>query len=378
MNSVQLVRGGRDYFDTLDTLIKNAVDTIHLQTYIFDIDETGTRVVDALKEAASRGVKVYLLVDGYASQALPKSFTQEMRDAKIHFRYFEPIFRSKHFYFGRRMHHKMVVVDNRFGLVGGLNISNRYNDLPGQPAWLDFAILVEGVIAKSLCILAWKTWYGFQPIRTTPCEQAEMEFHIPKSEQTIVMMKRNDWVRNKDQISRSYIKMLLEAKDYVIILSSYFMPGKTIRRAIQRASARGVKIKVIVAGKSDIKIAKYGEKWFYDWLLRNKIEVYEEQKKILHGKMAVADDQWLTVGSYNINDLSAFASIELNLDVLSPKVAVKGREMLEAIIAKECVRITTEGNLKKRTYAERLLNWSAYQTIRVLFFIFTFYFRQHH
>src|SRR5687767_13574534 len=110
-NKVKLVRGGREYFDQLLKLIREAKDNIHLQTYIYDDDETGKEVTDALKDAVERGVMVYLIVDGYASQIMSKRFISRMKEAGIHFRFFEPLFKSKYFYFGRRLHHKVVVVD---------------------------------------------------------------------------------------------------------------------------------------------------------------------------------------------------------------------------------------------------------------------------
>ena len=130
-NTVKLVRGGKPYFDCLLTTIESARQSIHLQTYIYDDDETGELVASALKAAVKRNVEVYLLADGYASGSMSRSFINGLREAGIHFRFFDPIFKSKYFYFGRRLHHKVVVVDGSFALVGGVNISNRYNDLPG-------------------------------------------------------------------------------------------------------------------------------------------------------------------------------------------------------------------------------------------------------
>ena len=97
---MRLITGGKEYFELLIHLIGKAVDSIHLQTYIFNEDETGRIVVDALKEACKRNVQVYLLADGYASQALHNKFIKELKEAGIHFRFFEPLFRSRHFYLG--------------------------------------------------------------------------------------------------------------------------------------------------------------------------------------------------------------------------------------------------------------------------------------
>ncbi len=376
-NKVELIRGGKQYFDLLLQLINNATESIHLQTYIYDDDETGIQVANALKSAVKRNVEVYIIVDGYASKVMPQKFIDELRNAGIHFKMFEPLFRSKQFYFGRRMHHKMVVVDTKFAMVGGVNISNRYNDMPGQPAWLDFALYIEGEIARELCVLCWKTWNGFsQGMKITPCEEKEMNYTISPAEACLARMRREDWVRRKNEVSKTYIKMLRNAQSHLTILCSYFLPGRTIRRLLSNASARGVRIKVVTAGPSDVMIAKYAERWLYDWLLRNKIELYEYQKNILHGKIAVCDTEWMTVGSYNINNISAHASIELNLDVKNSEFAKQVETTLGKIISDDCVLISKEHHIHSKNIIKQFVRWFSYQFIRIIFYLFTFYFKQ--
>src|SRR5689334_5690236 len=117
-NKVSLIRGGKSYFDCLLELIANAKESIHMQTYIFSEDNTGKQIADALKEPARRKVDVRLLVDGYASSSLSRDFIGELKEAGAQFRFFEPIFKSRNFYFGRRLHHKVFVADARYALVG--------------------------------------------------------------------------------------------------------------------------------------------------------------------------------------------------------------------------------------------------------------------
>src|SRR5450755_259637 len=133
-NRIKLVRGGKPYFDQILEMINQAREIIQLQVYIYDNDETGEQV--------------YLMADGYASQGLSKIFVRETEEAGIHFRFFEPLFRSRKSYFGRRLHHKVIITDNRYGMVGGVNISNHYNDRPDQQGWLDFALYMEGEVVK--------------------------------------------------------------------------------------------------------------------------------------------------------------------------------------------------------------------------------------
>lgn len=376
-NQVELVAGGKKYFDLLLSLIQNAKKSIHFQTYIYANDETGVLVANALKSAALRGVQVYLLVDGYASKNLTSSFTKQLQTAGINFRFFEPIFKSSHFYFGRRLHHKVIVIDEKYGLVGGLNVANHYNDMPKNPSWLDFAVLVEGEIVQQLCSLCWKTWNGFTANTTLfECEKDSNVQQFSAEKQVNIKMIRNDWVRGKNEISKSYLSMFQSSKSEVTILCSYFFPGIKIRRQMVKAAKRGVKIKVIVAGLSDVLVAKYAERWLYDWLLRNKIQIYEYQKNILHAKVAVCDDNWMTIGSYNINDISAYASIELNLELQNAAFCKDVRQTMDKIIATDCVEINAEHSLKTNTIYRRLVCWLAYRCTRILFYMFTFYFKK--
>ena len=377
LNRGKLVRGGKEYFDTLLQLIDNAKESIHLQTYIFGNDKTGRMVADALKNAAKRKVQVYLMADGFASNSLPDEFTAELESNGINFRFFEPVFKSSNFYVGRRMHHKVLVVDTWYAMVGGVNIADRYNDIDGIPAWLDFAVHIQGDIAKQLCILCWKTWKGFPvKIDISTCEKKQSELTISESDCCDMRMRRNDWVRRKNEISASYKEMLRHSKSQVTILCSYFLPGKMMRRQIRLATRRGVQVRVIAAGISDVKVAKYAERWLYDWLLRNKVELYEYQKTVLHGKLAVCDDAWITIGSYNINDLSAYASIELNIDIKDPKIAGSTRKMMDEIIANDCIHITEQLQNKTNNIFQKLGRWSSYLFIRASLRLFTFYFKQ--
>ncbi len=375
-NKTKLLRAGAEYFNTLIELILNAKESIHLQTYILAEDETGTLITNALKQAVQRNVNVYLLADGYASQSLSNHFIKDLIASGIHFRFFEPIFKSRYFYFGRRLHHKVVVIDAKYAVVAGANIADRYNDLPNHPAWLDFALYVEGKIAKELCTICWKTWNSFpKKMGLTPCETKNTVYENTAG--STITMVRNDWVRNKNEISATYIKMLQNAKHEVTILCSYFLPGKKIRKHIILAMKRGVRIRIIAAGKSDIMIAKSAERWLYDWLIRNGIELYEYQKTVLHGKLAVCDDEWMTIGSYNINDISAYASIELNLNVEDAAFTKDIREQLDKIISDDCIRITMENHVKTNNIFKQLSRWFSYELFRLVFYLFTFYFKQH-
>ncbi len=377
LNKIRLVRGGKEYFDLLLQLIAGSQQSIHLQTYIFADDETGQTVITALIAAAKRNVQVHLMVDGYASADLGGSFRRKAEDAGIQFRFFEPLFRARHYYFGRRMHHKVFVSDGRVAIVGGMNIADRYNDFPEEPSWFDFAIAVEGEAASELCVLCWKSWNNFQSKMTiTCCEKNLLPFEIGIKEPTAVRVRRNDWVRHKNEVSGSYIEMFRGARSHITIISSYFLPGRMIRRLLRHAVKRGVEVRVITAGPSDVLLAKRAERWMYDWLLRNKISLFEYQPTVLHAKAAVCDGEWLTLGSYNVNNISAYASIELNLDIRDETFAADFERRLEDVIKNDCIAITKDQHVRSKNIFTQFLRWCSYEFVRLAFYLLTFYFKQ--
>ena len=376
-NKLKLVRGGKPYFDQIIEMINQAQEIIQLQVYIFDYDETGKAVTEALMAAARRQVQVYLMADGYASQGLPRSFIHEAEQSGIHFRFFEPLFKSRNSYFGRRMHHKVIVVDNRFALVGGINISNHYNDLPDQPGWLDFALFMEGEVVHELCRVCEEIWNGYLPV--TPvrlCNNKGVSFNIPSSEYCEVRVRRNDWITKKNQVSRSYLDMFKKAENHIIMMSGYFLPGPVIRRNMKRAAARGVKIKLVLAGMSDVMVAKYAERYMYNWIFRNDIELFEYKPCVLHGKVATYDKKWATIGSYNVNIISAYASLELNIDVNNSGFAGMLDNTMEKIIQNDCVQVTEENFSSHNGIFNKIWELICYWFVRLLFYLFTINFKQ--
>lgn len=371
-NTIELVRGGKPYFQLLEKLIDQAKETIHLQVYIYEADETGTRITNALIRAAQRGVTVYMLLDGYASHPLASEMIRDIRKAGIHFRWFQPLLKGRNFYVGRRMHHKLFVADRLHSLVGGMNISNRYNDMPEQPAWLDWAAYASGEVSTELYNRCIQMWYR----RSARAFLSSLRTPFNGDKECFIRVRINDWVLNKNQISRSYLQMFHGAQSHITIMSSYFLPGRVFRKNLRLAAQRGVKVRIILTKISDIMLAKLAERFFYPWLLRLNIEIYEYKRKVLHGKIATCDNQWVTVGSYNFNDLSAYASIELNLDVHYPEFSKQVDDALENIIKVDCEQITMEILTRKTTVFHKILYRISYIIFRSVLFLFTFYFKQ--
>lgn len=374
-NKVRLVKSGIDYFQTLEDILKQAKSFIHLQLYIFDDDETGSHIGSLLKEASARGVAVFMLVDGYASQQLSSEFIDELKAAGVRFKWFSPLLRSKHFYLGRRMHHKIVVVDGQYALVGGINISDRYNDTVTAKAWLDFAALVEGESVRDIQTICERRMTA--ELASYPeLRVANGLLQNGSTKSVEVRVRVNDWVRRKREITSSYLQALKRATTDVIIMSPYFLPGNEFRRNLESAAKRGVTIKLILSGTSDVLLAKYAERYMYHRLFAKNINIYEYQKTVLHGKVCVMDHNWVTIGSYNINNISAYASIELNLEIRNEDLANETKQLLQKIIENDCTLITEQDYNSHIHWFSRLKHKVSYYVFRFIFFLFTFYFRQ--
>jgi cardiolipin synthase len=355
-------------------MIDSARHTVHLQTYILSDDQTGRLIINCLIAAAKRNVQVYVLADGYASQDLSDTLQQEMKDSGINFRFFEPLIQSKNLYFGRRLHHKIIVTDARCSLVGGLNIADRYNDLPNVPAWLDVALFTDGTVSAELHKICEELWSKKRKAKKHSDKYAYTETDTLHHIQ--VRVRQNDWVKRKQEITRTYTEIFKSAQHSITIVCAYFLPGTKFRQLLKKAAARGVKIRVVMASISDVPASKYAERYLYRWMLRHHFELYEYQPTVLHAKMAIADNKLLTIGSYNINNISRYASIELNLDVKDDRFVHAVSEEIEQLIKNKCAAVTSSTYKTKLFSLKQFFQWSAFQMVRVMMTVSTFYFRQ--
>ena len=199
---------------------------------------------------------------------------------------------------------------------------------------------------------------------------------IPKEERQMIRVRQNDWVKRKSEVWNTYRRLFAESHKTVIVMSSYFLPGSTFRKLLSRAAGRGVRVRVILAGKSDVALSKNAERYLYDYLLKKKIEIYEYQKTVLHAKMSVCDQEFVTIGSYNVNNISAYASLELNLDIKSKDFGTYVDDELNKIIAKDCIQVTEENFRSTTNIFRRLWQKICYMIVNWILTLFTFYFKQ--
>jgi len=364
-HSIELLRSGETFFTANIREIDRARHFIHFQSYIIDEDETGLRIIEALVRAAGRGVRTYLLVDAFGTKYLSGELLKKIDDSGILFRFFSPAFITEGFHLSLRLHHKVLLVDGEVAIVGGMNFADRYYGTSKKKEWLDFALLIKGPECARINNILRKHW---NKTFLAKSERAQESVHNVKiyKENIKLRILENNWYRNKIEILRSYRTAFKFAQDRMIIFASYFLPGRNERRLLKMAGKRGVDITIVLAADSDAPIFKRATGFLYDFILRSNIKIYEYLPSNLHAKVATIDGKWVTIGSYNLNHISDYGSIEMNVNVLDASFTREFENLLLKIIRDDCRQVTIEDYLRRRTMISRFTGWLSYQMIRIL------------
>ena len=262
-------------------------------------------------------------------------------------------------YIGRRLHHKIVVIDQYISLIGGINIADKYQGTSQQPPWCDFAILVkDAAIGQKTHLICQKIYHKKQRLQSS-----KTDFSTNTGDVLKIKVIQNDWLKQKNEIGKAYLKAIKEANQEIIIVGGYFLPGRKIANALREASKRGVTVKLLLSGISDVPLVQRATSFLYKSLLQDHIELYEWNQSILHGKAAMIDNAWSTIGSFNLNHLSSYGSIEMNMEVEEPNFSILFKQHLVMLI-EQCEPITSTTLAARNSLLNNILNWIAYKMAR--------------
>ena len=337
-NEVKLLHCGTDYFPALVEAIEAAQFEIYFETYIFAEDETGKRVMAALKAAAQRGVTVRMITDWFGTGHKPAyRLHAEVTAAGVEHRIFNPWFRRG----VTRTHRKICVVDAQVAFVGGININDDmftdydHSKALAAPRW-DFAVAVRGPLVESIHSEAETQWtrLGHMNIvkRLTLFNEVRKLNKIARQSTMQAGFVVRDNLRNRRTIQRAYLQALGRAKKSVLLANPYFAPGRKFRRALAATAQRGVEV-VLLIGVGEFWLQDAVAHSFYPKLLEAGVKVVEYRKTQLHAKVAVIDDDWATVGSSNVDGLSLFLNQEANVVIKDAEFARSLRGKIEDAIA---------------------------------------------
>ena len=333
-NGVRLLENGEEYFPAVFDAIRAARHEVIVETFIVFEDKVGLELHAALVEAARRGVQVDVLVDGFGSCDLTPAFKASLAAAGVRLRSFDPAARILGIRANvlRRMHRKLVVVDGAVAFVGGINFSADHLGDYGPEAKQDYAVRLEGPIVDDIhrYVAA-----AIRPHRDRdPGPTASATPTGPGTAEVMLVVRDND--RHRDDIERHYRAAIRTARRQVIIANAYFFPGYRLLRQLRRAARRGVDVHLILQGEPDMPIVKTAAELLYDHLQRDGVHVHEYCKRPLHGKVAVIDDDWSTVGSSNLDPLSLALNLEANVVLRDRAFADCLRSRLQHLIDHEC------------------------------------------
>lgn len=316
-HKLTLLRNGEEYFPRLVEVINSAQHSVYLETYIYAADATGRMLSTALQNAASRGVVIRLLLDGFGSAELPQDWVDELNKAGVEVLWFRKEVGRFSFqrYHLRRLHRKLVLIDGLIAFVSGINIIDDMSEGLDAPR-LDFAVEIEGEVVNNIHVAMRRLWLlvAWTHFRR-PGERDKVRLLRRANLQQQVQFITRDNLRHRRDIEKSYLKAMDSAKHEIIIANAYFLPGRRFRRALLEAVQRGVRVVLFLQGKIEYRFQHYATMALYEELLRNGIEIYTYQASYMHAKVAVIDSEWSTVGSSNIDPFSLWLAREANLVV---------------------------------------------------------------
>lgn len=337
-NDITLLQSGAQYFPSLIEAIDRACHEIFLETYIFALDKTGVLVRDALQRASRRGVTVFVTVDWLGTgRATCNLLRQQLGTAGVHFRSFNPWFRRGI----TRTHRKICVTDRDYAFVGGLNINDDFisdrnpNLTLPAPRW-DFAIRIHGRLVATIYLEMTAQW--------TPLGNLKLLARWENFRRSRSLLPSNgagpaqaglvlrDNLRDRRTIQRAYLRALGHARKSALLANPYFAPGRKLRRALEAAAQRGVKVTLLL-GVGQFRLQDAITHSFYPKLLAAGVQIFEYRKTDLHAKVAVVDDAWATVGSSNYDGLSLFVNHEANVVVQDHTFAEQLRLRIESAVA---------------------------------------------
>jgi cardiolipin synthase len=367
-NRLQLLRNGEAYFPALIAAIDRARHEVHLETYIFADDATGRDIAAALSRAAQRGVMVRLLVDGFGARDFDTGLGAGLGADGVEVMVYRPeagryAFRRHRL---RRMHRKLAVIDGEVGFAGGINIIDDF-DTSTSPRF-DYAVRIEGPLVARLHLAVRHVWrlvrwaaLGRRPPPPTfvpPQRPAAVG-----SVQAALLLRDN--LAHRHDIEYAYLDAVRSARGEILIANAYFLPGRRFSKALLLAAQRGVKVSLLLQGRSDHLLFHYATQALYDRMLAAGVRVFEYDRAELHAKVAVIDQAWATVGSSNIDPFSLLLAREANVVVRDPGFAAELRASLVETISAAAREVRVEDQ-RQRSWRARLASVLAYSLVRFM------------
>jgi cardiolipin synthase len=267
----------------------------------------------------------------------------------------------------RRLHRKLAVIDGEIGFAGGINVIDDF-DASIAPRF-DFAVRIEGPLVARLHLAVRHVWRLVRWARLGRRPPPPLHLPPPLRPATAGAMQAalllRDNLAHRHDIEYAYLDAIRGARDEILIANAYFLPGRRFRKTLLLAAQRGVKVSLLLQGRSDHRLFHYATQALYDRMLAAGVRVYEYDRAELHAKVAVIDEDWATVGSSNIDPFSLLLAREANVVVRDVAFAAELRASLGGLLTGAAREVRVEDQ-RQRPWKARLASWFAYSLLRFM------------
>ncbi len=311
-------------FAAMAALVAAATQTICLEFYMVKPGEPALSLLAALLVARARGVRVRVLYDAFGSEGLPPDFFTPLQAAGGEVRVFSPARRLR---LAFRDHRKLLVCDAQRAIVGGHNIGPEYAGDGVTQGWFDVALQIAGPVAAALAG-SFEAMYALAPMNPSAIREfrsavhAQRALHHPEGPVQLLTSGPGWRAGLLSRVLRHDVQQALDVR----CMAGYFLPPTRMRRALRRCAASGGQVLLLLAGQSDVPVARYAAEHLYGTMLAGGARLYEYQPQVLHAKLFIVDDT-VYVGSCNLDRRSLNVNYELLLRLEWPELAARARTL---------------------------------------------------
>jgi len=357
-------------FETLWVDIDAAKARVWVECYTVEPDRVGTRTIAALASAARRGCDTLLFIDAVGSNTLAQADYAELLEAGGRVCIYNPRSRWLRRSPLNRNHRKLVVLDASVGFVGGMNISEHYaGSRYGLDTFRDCHLRIHGpacrLLERSLAAMVRHGDFAHCPLPTPEAAipEAPSEASLDASGRSIVQLLESSASPGRREIQRELGVAIDAARVSVELATPYFVPPQSLRQRLKAAARRGVAVRLLTTGRSDVPLVALAARHVYVDLLRSGVQIFEFDEPVLHAKVAIIDSMYAMVGSFNLDLWSNSRNLELNVGIVSPEVLARLHDQFEAWLD-DSHEISLDGH-RRRFWGRRLVEWAAYQLMRL-------------
>jgi len=326
-NRIDVLLNGDETFPVMLGEIRKAKSSITFAQYLYEDGSIARELAQAFAERCRAGVKTTILLDSHGSGKVPSEIIATLKDAGCNMEYFRRmeadgiIFPWKLLRYNYRSHRRVLVIDGRVGFTGGYGISEAWTGNGRIPEhWRDTNARIEGPVVRFLQTAFAESWLEATGIAIGGDDYFP---HLEPKGNLSAQIVKSSPTGGSFQNYMLFLLSINSAKTSVLITNPYFIPDEVMTNALLKAVERGVRVVVLVPGKSDSRFTYTASRSQYGKLLLGGVKVFEYQASLMHAKTIVADGVWATIGSTNFDNRSFALNQEINLTVYDKGTAQK-------------------------------------------------------